>query len=94
MCRHSSAERAPIRSDEVSAIGEVIMPTEVVSPVTRKGSKVSGNQPLSPGARSNPSRGPVSQDSIPPQPHHGGGGGVKSEDPLPAGTTTVVGPED
>jgi hypothetical protein len=69
---------------------------EVQSPVSRKGSKVGSNQPLSPGARSNPSRGPVSQDSIPPQPHHGGGGGVKShtEDPLPAGTTTVVGPED
>ena len=41
---------------------------EVQSPVTRKGSKVGSGQPLSPGARSNPSRGPVSQDSVPPQP--------------------------
>ena len=64
---------------------------EVVSPVTRKGSKVGSGQPLSPGARTNPSRGPVSQDSIPPQPstfRH------SAEDPLPSATTTVVGPED
>ena len=51
---------------------------QVESAVTRKGSKVGSGQPLSPGARSNPSRGPISQDSIPPQPTHGSGGGVKS----------------
>jgi hypothetical protein len=45
------------------------MPTEVQSPVTRKGSKVSGNIPgLSPGAFSNPSRGRT--DSLPHQPSH------------------------
>jgi hypothetical protein len=42
---------------------------EIQSPVTRKGSKVGSGQPLSPGARSNPSRG--RSDSIPQQPSHG-----------------------
>jgi hypothetical protein len=40
---------------------------EVCSPVSRPGSKVSGNTGLMPGARSNPSRG----DSVPAQPSHG-----------------------
>jgi hypothetical protein len=44
--------------------------SEVCSPVTRKGSKVASGQPLTPGARSNPSRGPQ-MDSVPPQPAHG-----------------------
>ena len=74
------------------------MEREVESPVTRKGSKEGSGQPLSPGARSNPSRGAGAQtDSIPPQPTHGGGGGVRShaeEPPLPSAATTVVGPED
>lgn len=48
---------------------------EVTSPVSRKGSKVGSNQPLSPGAKSNPSRGPVSEDSVPSQPSHGDGEG-------------------
>jgi hypothetical protein len=44
------------------------MPTEVCSPVTRKGSKVGSGQPMSPGARSNPSRGDCGrQDSTPPR---------------------------
>jgi hypothetical protein len=40
--------------------------SEVCSQITRKGSKVGSNQPISPGARSNPSRG----DSVPAQPKH------------------------
>ena len=67
---------------------------EVQSPVTRKGSKVGSNQPMSPGARTNPSRGSGPQtDSIPPQSPHGGAS-KHSESPIPAATTTVVGPED
>jgi hypothetical protein len=70
---------------------------EICSPVSRPGSKVGSGQPMSPGARSSPSRSAGPQiDSIPPQPTHGGGG-VRShaeEPPLPAATTTVVGPED
>jgi hypothetical protein len=65
------------------------MPTEVVSPVTRKGSKVGSNQPLSPGARSSPSRG-VSADSIPAQNPHGGASRHSTEEPS---TTKIVGPE-
>jgi hypothetical protein len=42
------------------------MPTEVCSPVTRKGSKVGSNQPMSPGARSMPGAGDR-RDSVPPQ---------------------------
>jgi hypothetical protein len=65
---------------------------EVQSPVSRPGSKVGSNQPLSPGARSNPSRdsGPQT-DSVPAQSSHTS---RHSEPPLPAATTTVVGPED
>ena len=44
------------------------MPTEVNSPVSRKGSKVGSNQPMSPGARSDPGRGRT--DSVPAQPTH------------------------
>jgi hypothetical protein len=56
------------------------MPTEVVSPITRKGSKVSGNEPCSsPGARSMPRR-----DSVPDQPFHGRSGGhVRSQSEEP-----------
>jgi hypothetical protein len=67
---------------------------EIESPVTRKGSKVGSNQPMSPGARSNPSRGSGPQaDSVPPQSSHVGTS-RHSEPPLPSSTTTVVGPED
>jgi hypothetical protein len=41
---------------------------EICSPVTRKGSNVGSGQPLSPGARSNSSRGRA--DSVPLQPGH------------------------
>lgn len=66
---------------------------EVKSPVSRPGSKVGSNQPMSPGARSNPSRGGGAQtDSIPTQSPHGRVS-RHSEDPLLTATTTVVGPE-
>ena len=42
---------------------------EVNSPVNRKGSKVGSGQPLSPGARTNPSCGRT--DPISAQPSHG-----------------------
>ena len=64
---------------------------EIESPVTRKGSKVGSNQPMSPGARSNPSRGGGPQtDSVPPQSSHGGTS-RHSEEPA---AVKVVGPED
>ena len=69
------------------------MPTEVVSPVTRKGSKVSGNVPgSSPGAFSNPSRG--RRDSVPPQPTHGGGHVSRGAEEPVVGKVKVIGPEE
>jgi hypothetical protein len=47
------------------------MPTEICSPITRRGSKASGNLAgSSPGAFSNPSRGGRG-GSVPAQPAHG-----------------------
>jgi hypothetical protein len=65
--------------------------TETCSPVSRKGSKVGSDQPLSPGAQSNPSRaGGARFDSVPPQPPRTraslGAEGQGAE-------VTVVGPE-
>ena len=68
---------------------------EICSPVSIKGSKVGSGQPMSPGARSSPSRGsrgPVNQDSVPPQTSQTSR--HSAEDPLPTATTTVVGPEE
>lgn len=61
---------------------------EVCSPVSRPGSKVGSGQPLSPGARSNPSRG-ERMDSVAPQPTHGRVGHSSGEE---GSTVTVVGP--
>jgi hypothetical protein len=70
------------------------MAQEVQSPVCRPGSKVGSGQPLSPGARTNPSRGTGPQaDSIPPQPSHGRAS-HSEEPPLPSSTTEVIGPEE
>ena len=63
---------------------------EVESPVTRKGSKVGSGPPMSPGARSNPSRGPVSQDSVPPQPSSSTS---RHSEPEPA-SMEVIGPAE
>ena len=63
---------------------------EVVSPVTRKGSKVGSGQPLSPGARSSPSRGSVQSDSIPPQPSSS----TSRHPEEPSGSMEVIGPEE
>jgi hypothetical protein len=65
---------------------------DVVSPVTRPGSKVGSNQPMSPGAKSNPSRpDALRPDSVPPQPQHHARS-THSEEGQGA-QTTVVGPE-
>jgi hypothetical protein len=64
------------------------MRKEVCSPVTRPGSKVSGNIPgSSPGAFSNPSRG--GGDSVPPR----GAASRHSAAPEPA-EVKIIGPED
>jgi hypothetical protein len=72
----------------VAFIWRLLM-AEVESPVTQKGSKVGSGQPMSPGAKSSPSRGSGPQaDSVPSQPARTS---RHSEEP---GTTTIVGPED
>ena len=70
------------------------MPTEVCSPISRKGGKTSGNIPgFSPGARSMPGAGDR-RDSVPPQPPHGTvSRGAEPELPLRE-TTRLLGPED
>jgi hypothetical protein len=62
----------------------------VESPVSRKGSKVGSNQPLSPGARSDPGRsGGPRFDSVPPQPAH-----VSRNSEPPAASLEVIGPKE
>jgi hypothetical protein len=60
---------------------------EVCSPVSRPGSKVGSGRPMSPGARSNPSRGPT--DPISARPSYGASG--HSAEP---GEVTITGPEE
>jgi hypothetical protein len=61
------------------------MPTDVCSPVSRKGSKVGSNPPLSPGARTDPGR----DDSVPtPTPYKAS---KHSEQPA---TINITGPDD
>jgi hypothetical protein len=66
--------------------------SEVCSPISRKGSKAgSDNLPLSPGARSNPSR---ATDSVPNQPRNTASP-VKSHSEEPGGSEVkVVGPDE
>ncbi len=58
----------------------------VCSPVSRPGSKVGSGQPMSPGARSNPSRGRT--DSIAARPSYGAS---HSAEP---GELKITGPEE
>jgi hypothetical protein len=64
-------------------------PKEICSPVNRKGSKVGSPQPLSPGARSDPSRGGRT-DSVPDQPSHAR---VSRSEDGEGGEVTITGPK-
>ena len=67
--------------------------SEVISPVTRRGSKVGFDQPLSPGARSNPDRaGGPKFDNVQPQPQDRAA--AHQEQLIPGSTPVVVGPEE
>ena len=67
--------------------------SEVISPVTRRGSKVASGQPLSPGARSDPGReGGPRFDNVQPQPQHRAA--THQETPVPSAMPVVIGPED
>jgi len=64
--------------------------SEVVSPISRKGSKVGSGQPLSPGARSNPGRSDQAASAAPPQPSQAK---VSLGEERTGASVTVVGPE-
>ena len=69
--------------------------SDVASPVTRKGSKVGSRQPLSPGARSDPSRRDQTEaPSIQPEPQRRDRAVSHQEPPIPGSTPVTVGPED
>ena len=61
---------------------------EVMSPVTQKGSKVGSGQPMSPGARSNPSLGHT--DTISARPSYGAGGHSTEQRELSAAVSQPV----
>jgi len=69
---------------------------EVVSPISRKGSKVGSGQPMSPGARSAPSsRGDQGEPpAAEPQLQRRDRPAVHQEDPIPGSVTTVTGPAE
>jgi len=69
--------------------------SEVCSPVTRKGSKVGSGQPMSPGARSDPSRRDQTEaPSIQPKPQRRDRVATHREDPIPSSTPVTIGPEE
>jgi len=68
---------------------------DVISPVSRKGSKVGSisGQPLSPGARSAPGRGDQTEPpTAQPQPERRDRAAVHQEPPIPSSVT--IGPEE
>jgi hypothetical protein len=69
--------------------------SDVCSPVTRKGSKVASGQPMSPGARSDPSsRGDQGgAPSVQPELQRRDRVATHQETPVPSSTPVVVGPE-
>ena len=69
--------------------------SEVISPVTRKGSKVASGQPMSPGARSAPGRVDQTEaPSVEPQRQRHDRAAVHQEQPIPASSPVVIGPEE
>jgi len=63
--------------------------SDVISPVSRKGSKVGSSQPMSPGARA-PRKAPAAE----PQLQRRDRAAVHQEPPIPSSTPVVVGPEE
>jgi hypothetical protein len=69
--------------------------SDVISPVTRKGSKVGSGQPMSPGARSDPSRGDQTEaPSVEPQLQRRDRVATHQEPPIPSSTPVTIGPEE
>jgi len=69
--------------------------SDVISPVTRKGSKVGSSQPMSPGARSAPSRGDQTEaPSTEPELQRRDRVAAPQEPPIPSSTPVTIGPEE
>jgi len=68
---------------------------DIISPVTRRGSKVGSSQPLSPGARSAPGRGDQTEaPSVEPQLQRRDRAAAHQEPPVPSSTPVTIGPEE
>ena len=68
---------------------------DIVSPVTRRGSKVGSSQPLSPGARSAPGRGDQTEPpGAQPEPQRRDRVATHQEPPIPSSTPVTIGPEE
>ena len=69
--------------------------SDVVSPITRKGSKVGSvsSQPLSPGARSAPGRGDQTEAPT-AQPQRRDRVATHQEQPIPGSTPVTIGQEE
>ena len=67
---------------------------EVVSPISRKGSKVGSGQPMSPGARSAPSSRGDQTEAPQPELERRDRVATHQEPPIPSSTPVTVGPED
>jgi hypothetical protein len=69
--------------------------SEVCSHISRKGSKVGSGQPMSPGARSDPSHGDQTEPpTAQPQPERRDRVATHQEEPIPSSSPVVTGPED
>jgi hypothetical protein len=69
--------------------------SDVISPVSRKGSKIAGGQPMSPGARSAPGRGEQTEPpGAQPELQRRDRAAAHQEPPIPSSTPVVTGPED
>ena len=69
--------------------------SDVYSPVSRKGSKISGGQPMSPGARSAPGRGDQTEPpGAQPQLQRRDRVATHQEPPIPSSTPVTIGPEE
>ena len=70
--------------------------SDVCSPISRKGSKVGSGQPMSPGARSDPSsRGDQTEaPAAEPQLQRRDRAAAHQEPPIPSSTPVTVGPEE
>jgi hypothetical protein len=68
--------------------------SDVVSPVTRKGSKVGSSQPMSPGAKSAPGRGDQTEQPAAEPQLQRRDRAAHQEQPILSSTPVTIGPEE